>query len=103
MKTLRAVAIFALGLVLLAGGEYGALADSVSLTAASPATLDKKGKLELNGSGFTPNTEVTLVFVTDDGVESDIGYALGSNALIRCRWQLENNLVLWSFRQEKTR
>ncbi len=38
--------------------------------------LDEKGVVELIGSGFAPNTPITLLFTTADGVESDIGYAV---------------------------
>ncbi len=46
------------------------------ITAASSATLDNEGTLELRGSGFAPDSEVVLLFTSADGVESDIGYAL---------------------------
>ena len=38
--------------------------------------LDKKGAAQITGNGFIPGSEVILLFVTDDGVQSDIGYAL---------------------------
>ncbi len=49
---------------------------AASLNAEGPALLDKKGTMVLSGSGFKPDTDVTLLFTTKDGVESDIGYAL---------------------------
>lgn len=46
------------------------------ITAADLLELDKKGKIELAGQGFTPHSEITLLLTTTDGVQSDIGYAV---------------------------
>ena len=46
------------------------------ITAAGLLDLDKKGKIELSGQGFTPHSEITLLLTTTDGVQSDIGYAV---------------------------
>ena len=46
------------------------------ITAADLLKLDKKGKIELAGQGFTPHSEITLLLTTTDGVQSDIGYAV---------------------------
>ncbi len=49
---------------------------AAEISAAKTAQLDKKGQLIIKGSEFAPNTLVTLLFTTKDGVQSDIGYAL---------------------------
>ena len=38
--------------------------------------LDKKAMVVIMGTGFKPGQEINIVFVTADGVKSDIGYAL---------------------------
>ena len=76
MKSLITSAIVAFSLALSPLVVSGASAGEAAITAGGPAKLDKKGTLELSGSGFAPNSEIVLVFATDDGVQSDIGYAL---------------------------
>lgn len=46
------------------------------MNVAGPAKLDHKGVIEINGKGFQAGMEVFLLFTTEDGVQSDIGYAL---------------------------
>jgi hypothetical protein len=38
--------------------------------------MSKQSKVVILGSGFKPGQEVRLLFTTDDGLQSDIGYAL---------------------------
>jgi hypothetical protein len=38
--------------------------------------MDKKAKITIVGTGFTPGQEVSLLFTDVNGVQSDIGYAL---------------------------
>ncbi|SDP64494.1 hypothetical protein [Desulforhopalus singaporensis] len=42
----------------------------------SPVKLDEKGVIGVSGKGFEPGSKVVVLFVTIDGVQSDIGYAL---------------------------
>ncbi len=51
-------------------------ANAAELTLAGPAALDKKGEIAITGAGFPAHGAVTLLFVTADGIESDITYAL---------------------------
>ena len=46
------------------------------ITAVGLLELDKKGEIELFGQGFAPHSEITLLLITTDGVQSDIGYAV---------------------------
>ncbi len=38
--------------------------------------MSKQSKVVILGSGFKPGQEIRLLFTTDDGLQSDIGYAL---------------------------
>ncbi|MTI18173.1 hypothetical protein E1162_13080 [Rhodobacteraceae bacterium RKSG542] len=40
------------------------------------AKMDKKGEITISGKDFPKGAEVTLIFTTADGVDSDISYAL---------------------------
>ena len=46
------------------------------LSVAGDASLDKKGTLEISGTGFAAQQPILLLFTTKDGVVSDISYAL---------------------------
>ena len=46
------------------------------LSVKGVAKLDDKGKIAISGTGFPAGAEITLIFATADGVESDISYAL---------------------------
>ncbi len=46
------------------------------LTTQGPAALDKKGVMEISGTGFSADSAVLLLFTTADGVTAEIGYAL---------------------------
>lgn len=46
------------------------------VSVGGPAKLDKDGVLDVNGVAFKPDQEITLIFVGEDGVDSDIGFAL---------------------------
>ena len=65
--------------ILAAGAALACLSTAsfaASLTVGGTATMDKKGTIEISGSGFPASAPVTLIFATADGVESDISYAL---------------------------
>lgn len=49
---------------------------SITISTAGPFTLDKKGKLDFGGNGFTPGTDIVLIFNSSDGVKSDLSDAL---------------------------
>lgn len=46
------------------------------ITSGITAKLDKSGKVDISGTEFPAGEEVHLLFTTDDGVQSNIGYAL---------------------------
>lgn len=46
------------------------------VSAAGPAKLDTKGKIELGGSGFKTGDAITLLFVSKDGIKSDLSGSL---------------------------
>lgn len=50
--------------------------DDMQMVAKGPFTLDKKGKLDLSGSGFPPHSNVVLIFNSNDGIKSDLSDAL---------------------------
>lgn len=52
---------------------------SPTLTVSGPDTMDKKASVVISGKGFAPGQDVSLLFTAEDGMQSDIGYAL-SNA-----------------------
>ena len=48
-----------------------------TVMAANPyVKMDNKAKVTIVGTGFKPGQEVSLLFITVDGVQTDIGYAL---------------------------
>ncbi len=58
------------------GTPLGAKKTVPTISIKGPVTLDKKGIIEVSGSGFIPNSEIILLFRTTDGVQSDIGDTL---------------------------
>ncbi len=49
---------------------------AATIQVAGQLKLDAKGVIELTGNGFAPSQKLVVLFITEDGVESDIGYAL---------------------------
>ena len=47
-----------------------------TLTVSGPEAMDKKATVVINGKGFTPGQDINLLFTAEDGMQSDIGYAL---------------------------
>ena len=91
MMYLFAALILALsgsGIVQAAGHE-----GSPTLTASGPDTMDKKASVMISGKGFTPGQDISLLFTAEDGMQSDIGYALeeapkaDQNGNWRTTWQ----------------
>jgi hypothetical protein len=52
-----------------------------TLAGGLSARLDNAGKIELSGSGFKKGMEIHLLLTTDDGVQSNIDYALDPQPL----------------------
>lgn len=65
------LALSGFGLAQAAGGE-----GSPSLIVSGPDSLDKKAAVVISGKGFAPGQDITLLFTAEDGMQSDIGYAL---------------------------
>lgn len=67
---------------------------SISVSTAGPFTLDKKGKLDFSGNGFTPGTNIVLIFNSSDGVKSDLSDALKPAPVVGAdgRWK-----TTWSY------
>lgn len=68
----RTLTITTLGLLVAMSSSLAAQ----ELKVPASTALDKKGMLEISGSGFKANEPVLLLFTTADGVTSEIGYAL---------------------------
>ncbi len=68
----RTLTITTLGLLVAMSSSLAAQ----ELKVPASAALDKKGMMEISGSGFKANEPVLLLFTTADGVTSEIGYAL---------------------------
>lgn len=49
---------------------------AAELTVDGTAALVKDGKIQVTGTGFSPDQNIILLFTTQDGVTSDISYAL---------------------------
>lgn len=59
-----------------AGSLQATKSSAPEIVLSSALKLDKKGVVEIQGKDFQPESEVILLFTTNDGVQSDIGYAL---------------------------
>jgi len=46
------------------------------VSVAGPAKLDKKGSVEISGSGFEPGSNIVLLFNSADGIKSDLSGTL---------------------------
>ena len=72
---------FVVGLMGITGVNFISPDESIAaepvLSTATPLVkMSKKSKVVIMGSGFKPGQEVNILFVTPDGLQSDIGYAL---------------------------
>ena len=81
MKRMMGYAIvIAMGLVVCAcasGGSGQSDADlKPAMSVSGTAKLDAKGIIEISGQHFPAGSELALLLTTQDGVQSDIGYAL---------------------------
>ena len=71
--------LFAALILALAGSGVAQAADSEGspkLMVSGPDTMDKKASVVISGKGFKPGQEISLLFTAQDGMQSDIGYAL---------------------------
>ena len=59
------------------GAQEGLAAPGPTVVVATPMVkMDKKAKITIVGTGFTPGQEVNLLITTMDGLQSEIGHAL---------------------------
>jgi len=75
MKRISAIFVFLMVGLLVVG--YAATATTAEakdykVSVAGPAKLDKKGTVEISGSGFEPGSEIVLLFNSTDGIMSDL-------------------------------
>jgi len=77
MKTMMCIFV-ALVLALFGSGlsQAGGNEGSPTITVSGPDSLDKKAKVMISGKGFAPGQDISLLFTAEDGMQSDIGYAL---------------------------
>lgn len=86
------IALFSIALIACTNMSSSTNQAKPQMSIESEAKLDGKGQLEIIGNGFQPNAEIALLFTTDDGVQSDIGYALepslivGNNGDWKTKW-----------------
>lgn len=77
MKTMRCIfAVLILVLSLSGFSQAAGNEGSPTLTVSGPDSMDKKATVEISGKGFTPGKDINLLFTAQDGMQSDIGYAL---------------------------
>jgi hypothetical protein len=61
----------------LLGPDRSLAADTApKVEVAGPVKMDKKATVMIQGTGFKPGEEITIVFTDKNGIQSDIGYAL---------------------------
>ncbi|MBW1634685.1 MAG: hypothetical protein JRC87_04225 [Deltaproteobacteria bacterium] len=75
MKRFAAIFVFlVMGALVVgyAGIATSAEAKDYKVSAAGPTKLDKKGTVEISGSGFEPGSVVILLFNSTDGIRSDL-------------------------------
>jgi len=65
------LALYGSGVTHAAGNE-----GSPTLTVSGPDSMDKKAAVVISGKGFSPGQEINLLLTAEDGMQSDIGYAL---------------------------
>jgi hypothetical protein len=46
------------------------------LKVKGPVKISKDSKVSISGEGFQPGQKISILLTTEDGVETDIGYAL---------------------------
>ncbi|MDP2644253.1 MAG: hypothetical protein Q8P24_04890 [Desulfobacterales bacterium] len=69
--------VMVLGLIQITATASHAEEASPKVVIGTPVVqMSKTSKVIILGSGFKPGQEVRLLFTTDDGLQSDIGYAL---------------------------
>lgn len=56
--------------------------------------LHKKGVVLISGQGFSAESEIMLLFTTNDGVQADIGYALDPSPVVSKEGTWSTN---WSY------
>lgn len=67
--------LLSLGITACASKDKASRAKPV-VEVAGPMDMDKEPMVVIKGTGFQPGQEVAILLTTDDGIETDIGYAL---------------------------
>lgn len=76
----RMVCLFTVLVLVLSGSGFAQAAGhegTPTLEVSGPDSMDKKASVLISGKGFNPGQDVSLLFTAEDGMQSDIGYALG--------------------------
>lgn len=75
----RMVCLFTVLVLVLSGSGFAQAAGqegAPTLEVTGPDSMDKKAIVVINGKGFSPGQEINLLLTAEDGMQSDIGYAL---------------------------
>ena len=78
----KVICFWCLGIFLLVGCSYsnkGKGADmqiSPTMEIAGPIKMDRKATASISGKDFKPGQEINILLTANDGMQSDIGYAL---------------------------
>ncbi len=79
MKRIFAILIFLMAGTLVvgcAGMKPKAETTNYQVSVAGPAKLDKKGTIEISGTGFQSGSDIVLLFNSADGIKSDLSGSL---------------------------
>jgi len=79
MKRFLAILIFLMAGTLVvgcAGMKSKVETATYKVSVAGPAKLDKKGTIEISGTGFQPGSDIVLLFNSADGIKSDLSGSL---------------------------
>jgi hypothetical protein len=94
-STYLVIVIALIGCLYISFGTGCASKAKPVLEVAGPADTDKKPTMVISGTGFQPGQAIAILLTTDDGVETDIGYALkpdpkaDSNGAWTTKWSYE--------------
>ncbi len=77
-RFLAAIMLLAVASLFAGCAGMGSKAETMNykVSVAGPAKLDKKGSIEISGSGFAPNSNIVLIFNSADGIKSDLSGSL---------------------------
>lgn len=74
-RFLAAIVLLAVAVFFTGCAGMGSTKD-YKVSASGAAKLDKKGSIEIGGTGFEPGTDIVLIFNSADGIKSDLNGSL---------------------------